>query len=415
MQPSTTAVQSSVSLRPLFSLPVIVAALGYFVDVYDLLLFNIVRVPSLKDLGLSESDISLIGGRVYNFQQAGLLLGGILWGILGDKRGRLSVLFGSIVTYSLANIACGFVNDPTTYAGLRFVAGLGLAGELGAGITLVSEILPKELRGYGSSLVASVGLLGAVVAFFTVQLFAWRTTYFVGGGLGLALLLLRVSVLESGMYKRAEATNVSRGNFWSLFANQKRLVRYLRCMGIAVPTYFVIGILATFGNEFGKAIGIAEPIQPGQCVLYTYIGMVVGDLASGFLSQGLRSRRRAIGLMMGLTALFVAIYLFGGLSSTNAFYAVCLGMGFGIGYIAMFLTVTAENFGTNLRATATTSVANNVRATTLLTIPLFQALKPSIGVIGAGGLVALLCFVIGVWSLATIEETFGKELDYTEL
>ncbi|RIV22571.1 MFS transporter [Fibrisoma montanum] len=415
MQPSTTAVQSSVSLRPLFSLPVIVAALGYFVDVYDLLLFNIVRVPSLKDLGLSESDISLIGGRVYNFQQAGLLLGGILWGILGDKRGRLSVLFGSIVTYSLANIACGFVNDPTTYAGLRFVAGLGLAGELGAGITLVSEILPKELRGYGSSLVASVGLLGAVVAFFTVQLFAWRTTYFVGGGLGLALLLLRVSVLESGMYKRAEATNVSRGDFWSLFANQKRLVRYLRCMGIAVPTYFVIGILATFGNEFGKAIGIAEPIQPGQCVLYTYIGMVVGDLASGFLSQGLRSRRRAIGLMMGLTALFVAIYLFGGLSSTNAFYAVCLGMGFGIGYIAMFLTVTAENFGTNLRATATTSVANNVRATTLLTIPLFQALKPSIGVIGAGGLVALLCFVIGVWSLATIEETFGKELDYTEL
>ncbi|CCH57207.1 major facilitator superfamily MFS_1 [Fibrisoma limi BUZ 3] len=416
MQSSTTAVQSSsVSMRPLFSLPVIVAALGYFVDVYDLLLFNIVRVPSLKDLGLSETDISIIGGRVYNFQQAGLLLGGILWGVLGDKRGRLSVLFGSIVTYSLANIACGFVNDPTTYAGLRFVAGLGLAGELGAGITLVSEILPKELRGYGSSLVASVGLLGAVVAFFTVQLFDWRTTYFVGGGLGLALLLLRVSVLESGMYKRAEATNVSRGNFWALFSNKQRFVRYLRCMGIAVPTYFVIGILATFGNEFGKAIGIAEPIQPGQCVLYTYIGMVVGDLGSGFLSQGLRSRRGAIGLMMGLTALFVGIYLFGGLSSTSAFYAVCLGMGLGIGYIAMFLTVTAENFGTNLRATATTSVANNVRATTLLTIPLFQALKPSLGVIGAGGLVAFLCFAIGVWSLATIEETFGKELDYTEL
>lgn len=402
------------SLRPLFALPVIVAALGYFVDVYDLLLFNIVRVPSLKDLGLSDADTSIVGGRILNFQQAGLLVGGIFWGILGDKRGRLSVLFGSIVTYSLANIACGFVRDPQLYAVLRFVAGLGLAGELGAGITLVSEILPKELRGYGSSLVASVGLLGAVVAYFTVTLFDWRTTYFIGGGLGLGLLVLRVSVLESGMFKRVQQTGVVRGNFWALFQGRERLLRYLRCMGLALPTYLVIGILATFANEFGQALGIPDAIQPGRAVMFTYVGTVTGDLASGLLSQWLRSRRKAIGLMMGLTLLFVGVYLSGGIRTASTFYAVCVGMGFSIGYIAMFLTVTAESFGTNLRATATTSVANNVRATTLLTIPAFQALKPTIGVLGAGAVVSAICFALGFWCLATIEETYGKELDYTE-
>ena len=412
MQVNTTT--PPLSLRPLFALPVIVAALGYFVDVYDLLLFNIVRVPSLKDLGLSDVDTSFIGGRILNFQQAGLLIGGILWGILGDKRGRLSVLFGSIITYSLANIACGFVHDPQLYAILRFVAGLGLAGELGAGITLVSEILPKELRGYGSSLVAGVGLLGAVVAYFTVTLFDWRTTYFIGGGLGLGLLILRVSVLESGMFKRVQESGVSRGNFLALFQGRERVLRYFRCMGLALPTYLVIGILATFSNEFGQALGIPDPIQPGRCVMFTYVGTVTGDLVSGLLSQWLRSRRKAIGLMMGLTLLFVAVYLSGAVGSVDVFYAVCVAMGFSIGYIAMFLTVTAESFGTNLRATATTSVANNVRATTLLTIPAFQAMKPAIGVLGAAAIVAVVCFLIAFWSLATIEETYGKELDYAE-
>lgn len=406
--------EPQLSFRPLFTLPVIVAALGYFVDVYDLLLFNIVRVPSLKDLQLSEQEVSLIGGRIYNWQQAGLLIGGILWGILGDKRGRLSVLFGSIITYSIANIACGFVQDPQTYAILRFVAGFGLAGELGAGITLVSEILPKQLRGFGTSLIAGVGLLGAVVAFFTVNLFDWRTTYFIGGGLGLLLLLMRVSVFESNMFVRLKQESVSRGNIWALFTNNRRLIRYLLCMGIAVPTYFVIGILATFGNEFGTALGIDEPIQPGRCVMFTYIGIVVGDLVSGPFSHWLGSRRKAIGAMMALTVLFVLVYLFGGIRTAPVFYAVCVGMGFAIGYIALFLTVTAEHFGTNLRATATTSVANNVRATTLLTIPAFQALKPSVGVLIAAGIVGAVCFLISFYSLVHLEETFGKDLDYSE-
>ncbi|ARK11376.1 MFS transporter [Fibrella sp. ES10-3-2-2] len=405
------------TLRAVLTMPVLVAALGYFVDVYDLLLFNIVRVPSLTELGLSEKDISLVGGRIYNFQQAGLLLGGILWGILGDKRGRLSVLFGSIITYSLANLACGMVHSADTYAWLRFMAGLGLAGELGAGITLVSEVLPKHLRGYGSSVVAGVGLLGAVAAFLTVQVTGnWRLTYLIGGGLGLALLVLRLGVLESGLYKDVVQSAVKRGNFGVFFTNRDRFLRYMRCMGISLPTYFIIGLLATFGNEFGKALGIDTPILPGKCVMYTYIGMAAGDLFSGFFSQWLRSRRAAIGWMMAFTGAFAALFLSGAINSAPVFYVVCGCMGFGIGYIAMFLTVTAESFGTNLRATATTSVANNVRATTLLSIPAFQYLKtvPSLGTLGAGALVGLLCFAIGAWSLWAIDETYGRELDYVE-
>lgn len=404
---------SSPAIRTLLSLPVLVAALGYFVDVYDLILFNIVRVPSLLDLGLNEAEVSRIGARIYNWQQAGLLLGGFVWGIWGDKLGRRSVLFGSILTYSLANVACGFVTDTDWYAGLRFVAGFGLAGELGAGITLIAELLPKELRGYGASVVASVGLMGAIAAFFTVSLTDWRIAYYTGGGLGLLLLGLRFNFLESALFTAQKSTTLARGQWWRIFNSARRLVRYLRCMGIALPTYLVIGIYATFGNEFGKALGI-EGVQAGQCVLFTYIGTVVGDFFSGFLSQGLRSRKKAIGLMLGMTLVGCLWLLLGGIDSPAQLYACYAWLGFSIGYIALFLTTTAEQFGTNLRATVTTSVANNVRATVLLTLPLYQWLKPGEGVLSAGMVVGVLCFGLAFLALWPVEETYGKDLDFVE-
>ena len=406
--------QEPVSYRALFSLPVIVAALGYFVDVYDLLVFNIVRVPSLKDLGLNPEEVSSMGSKIYNWQQAGLLVGGILWGVLADKRGRLSVLFGSIITYSIANILCGFVQSPDIYALLRFIAGVGLAGELGAGLTLVAEILPQKLRGYGSSIVASVGLLGAVVAFLTNNLFDWRTTYFVGGGLGGVLLLLRIGVIESGMFEKIKTQNTQRGSMLAFFNNGPRFWKYMRCIGVGLPTYFVIGVLATFSNEFGKALGVTPDIVAGKCVMYVFIGTVVGDMFSGVLSQWLQSRKKAIGIMTTMTLAGVAFYLYGGITKADTFYLVAAILGFSIGYIAMFLTATAESFGTNLRGTATSTVANFVRATTLLTLPLFQYFKPTLGVLGSGGLVAFLCFAIAYLSLFLMEETFHKELDYVE-
>lgn len=402
-------------LSAVFTLPVIVASLGYFVDVYDLLLFNIVRVPSLKDLGLSEEEISQIGANIYNWQQAGLLIGGFLWGILGDKLGRRSVLFGSILTYSLANIACGFTQNVEIYSILRFVAGFGLAGELGAGITLIAEILPKELRGYGASVVASVGLAGAIAAFFAVKLTDWRMAYFIGGGMGLILLILRVNVLESIVFNKSLEKRGSKPvPWWTIFTSWSRFVRYMRCMGIGLPTYMVIGIYSTFGNEFAKALGIAEEVQAGTCVLYTYIGVVTGDFFSGILSQWLHSRRKAILLMMLMTLAGVAWLLSGGINNAAMLYICYVWLGFSIGYIAMFLTTTAEQFGTNLRATVTTSVANNVRATVLLTLPLFQFLKKDSGVLHSGAIVGALCFSLALLSLWRMEETYGKELDYEE-
>lgn len=417
----TVSSKSQSSTVGLFSLPVIVAALGYFVDIYDLLLFGIVRVPSLKDLGLSPDQISTVGATILNWQMGGLLLGGILWGVLGDKRGRLSVLFGSIITYSIANIACGFIKnitfiDPITYYALmRFIAGIGLAGELGAGITLVSEVLPKEKRAIGTSLVAGIGLFGAVVAYFTVKLFDWQMAFFVGGGLGFGLLLLRVGVVESGMFKDvSDQKHVSRGDFLSFFTNWDRLKRYLKCIGIGLPTWFVIGILATFSNEFGKALGISEEIQPGLAIMWCYVGLAVGDLASGFISQALASRKKAVTLLMIVSLLFGLIYLYMGIKSAAVLYGLCLAMGFGIGYWAMFVTIGAEQFGTNLRATAATTVPNMVRGMVILMTSLYGDLKPSLGVINAGAVVGIIAFALGFYSILTIPETHGKDLNYLE-
>ena len=412
---SETASVTKSNLSSVISLPVIVAALGYFVDVYDLLLFNIVRVPSLHELGLSEEQISSVGSKVYNWQQAGLLLGGFLWGILGDKLGRKSVLFGSILTYSLANIACGFTQNVDIYALLRFVAGFGLAGELGAGITLIAEILPAKLRGYGASVVASVGLMGAIAAFFAVKLTDWRMAYFIGGGMGILLLLLRINVLESVLFGASlKRKGAERAQWWTIFTKRSRFIKYLKCMGIGLPTYLVIGIYATFGNEVAKALGIVEDVQAGNCVLYTYIGVVLGDFFSGILSQILKSRKKAILIMIVMTLAGSITLLSGGIRTAAQLYGCYAFLGLSIGYIAMFLTTTSEQFGTDLRATATTSVANNVRATVLLTLPLYQYLKSDMGVLQAGATVGIICFSLALISLWKLDETYGRELDFEE-
>ena len=417
-----TTYQGKTKYQHLFSLPVIVAALGYFVDIYDLQLFGIVRIPSLLGLGLTMEQADAVGTDIINYQMIGLLLGGLLWGILGDKKGRLSVLFGSIITYSLANVACGFIpqinfmDKIEAYKWLRFVAGVGLAGELGAGITLVSESLPKELRAIGTSLVAGVGLLGAVVGTFTVRLSGdWTIAYFVGGAMGFLLLLLRVGVVESGIYKDiTDKTHVMKGDFFSFFTNKDRFIKYLKCIGIGLPTWFCIGILAYQSNQFGKAFGIVEAIDPGLSIMWAYIGISAGDFGSGFLSHALHSRKKAIAWMMGFSAVGVLLFLFAGIKSAEMLYALCCWLGFGTGYWAMFVTVGAEQFGTNLRATAATTVPNFVRGALIPMNLLFVALKPSLNVILAGFAVGVLAYAIGFYSTLTIPETHDKDLDFLE-
>lgn len=405
-------------LKHLFSFPVIVAALGYFVDIYDLLLFGIVRVPSLKDLNL---DVDTAGTMILNFQMIGLLLGGILWGILGDKKGRLSVLFGSILVYSLANIACGFLpqlpfEDKTTvYALLRFIAGIGLAGELGAGITLVSESLPKQLRAIGTSIVAGFGLLGAVVAQLTVELAGdWTIAYIIGGGLGLLLLFLRVSVVESGIYNEIKhSESVQKGNFFSFFTNKDRFIKYIKCIAIGLPTWFCIGILAVMANQFAPALGISS-IVPGKAIMWAYVGISIGDFASGFISHWLHSRKKAIFYMMLFTLLGIILMLFTGKSSENMYYFYCAWLGLGTGYWAMFVTVGSEQFGTNIRSTATTTIPNMVRGMVPVMLLAFDSLKVNNGVIAAAAVVGFVAFSLGIYSTLTIEETHDKDLDFTE-
>ncbi len=405
-------------LKHLLSFPVIVAALGYFVDIYDLLLFGIVRVPSLKDMNL---DVDTAGTLILNYQMVGLLLGGILWGVLGDKKGRLSVLFGSILVYSIANIACGFlpnfpIEDKTMlYAWLRFIAGIGLAGELGAGITLVSESLPKQLRAIGTSIVAGFGLLGAVVAQLTVELAGdWTIAYFIGGGLGLMLLVLRISVAESGIYNDIKHdSDIKKGNFFSFFTNWNRFVKYMKCIAIGLPTWFCIGILAVMANQFAIVMGI-ENIQPGKAIMWAYVGISIGDFASGFISHWLHSRKKAIVYMMLFTIIGVALMLYGGTKSENMYYFYCAWLGLGTGYWAMFVTVGAEQFGTNIRSTATTTIPNMVRGLVPVMLLAFDGLKVNNGVITAAAIVGFVAFGLGIYSTLTISETHNKDLDFIE-
>ncbi|MFL5744446.1 MAG: MFS transporter [Niastella sp.] len=397
-----------------FGLAVFVAALGYFVDIYDLLLFSIIRVPSLKDLGLTPDQIASDGLFIINIQMAGLLIGGILWGILGDKKGRLKVLFASIIIYSLGNIANGFVHTVNQYAAVRFLTGVGLAGELGAGITLVSELLPKEKRGIGTSLVAGVGLTGAVVAFFFKQNFHWRTCYFIGGGLGFLLLMLRVGVLESGMFKDIQHSHVKKGNFFMLLNNGKRLKKYLCSILIGLPTWYVIGILVSFSKEFGEKMGVVGAVDPGKAVMFAYAAISIGDIAVGFVSQALRSRKKALYIFYGITAIGIVWFFNLSGQSVNSLYAASAVLGFGTGFWAIFVTMAAEQFGTNIRATAATTVPNMVRGALILISLLFTSLQASAGYVKSGLITGIVAMVIGLGAAILTEETFHKDLNYVE-
>ncbi|MFN6090697.1 MAG: MFS transporter [Cyclobacteriaceae bacterium] len=407
------------SLKPLWSVPVIVAALGYFVDIYDLLLFSIVRRTSLQSIGVPDDQLLTQGEFVLQSQMVGLLLGGLIWGIMGDKKGRLSVLFGSILLYSLANIANGFVTTVNQYAVLRFIGGIGLAGELGAGITLVSEVLPTRLRGYGTTLVATVGLMGAVLANFIAKKFDWQIAYFIGGGLGIVLLVARVSIFESGVFLNLKQQTVQRGNFFQLFSNAARFKKFVGSVFIGLPIWFVIGILITFSPEFAKALHIDGTISAGDAVMYSYIGLAVGDLVSGFISQALRSRKKVVFLYVVVTTGMILIYLFTPGRSVFNFYLTCFLLGVSIGYWALFVTMAAEQFGTNLRSTVATSAPNFIRG---MVVPLtlgFRFMREQLGggesaVIYGALVVGIVTIIIAFLSLQWVEETFSRDMNFVE-
>ena len=413
MTAATTASRSGLSARGVKA-AILLAALGYFVDIYDLILFSIVRVKSLQAIGVADDMLLTSGAMLLKSQMRGMLLGGLLWGILGDKKGRLSVLFGSIFMYSAANIANGFVTSLDAYSWLRFVAGVGLAGELGAGITLVSEIMSKESRGYGTMIVAGVGILGGVAAGLIGDRFDWRVAYWIGGVMGMALLALRIGVYESGLFTQMAGASVARGDFLMLFKDRRRFVKYLCSILVGIPIWFVIGVLVTFSPEFGKALGMAKLPNPAMAVLYLYLSCALGDFLSGGLSQLVCSRKKVAYAFICAVAALVALFLTNRGGSLNGFYALCFALGLASGYWAVFVTMASEQFGTNIRATVTTTVPNFVRGALDPMLTFFQIAKSQWGILSGAGVVGGCVVVVALLALTRLDETYGKELNYFE-
>jgi putative MFS transporter len=393
---------------------VIVSALGYFVDIYDLLLFSIVRVTSLKSIGVPEEALLSQGIHLINMQMLGLLTGGILWGVWGDKRGRLSVLFGSILLYSLGNIANAFVSSVEMYAWLRFITGVGLAGELGAAITLITEVMTKEHRGYGTAVVAGFGILGGVFAGSLAEHFSWQTCYLIGGGMGLVLLVLRISVRESPMFKQIKTRAVRRGDLLLLLGSRERLSRYLCCVLTGLPIWFAIGVLMTFAPELAVALKVLEPVSAGKAVMYCYGGSAAGDFLAGLWSQHLKSRKKVISRSIVATFICTLIYVSSSQIHAQSFYYLCIAFGLSVGYWSVFVTTAAEQFGTNLRATVATTAPNVVRGSVVVITSVFQLLIPLAGLLNSALIVGCLCCLIALLALRTLPESYGREMEFIE-
>lgn len=412
---------------------VIVAALGYFVDIYDLILFNVIKKESLIGLGITDPmELKRTGISLFNWQMGGMLVGGLLWGILGDKRGRLKVLFGSILMYSAANLINAFVTDIEVYAGVRFIAGIGLAGELGAGITLVSEVMSKEMRGYGTMIIVTFGALGAVLAaqvgaqgaiigkvifdLFGVQLANWQVAYIVGGSLGVMLLLLRLGTLESEMFILSKNKGIKRGDFLALLRIPSARALYFHCISIGLPIWFTIGVLIALAEQFAVSLGIKDDVVNGTAVMYAYLGLSAGDLLSGLLSQLWRSRKKVVMTYLVFTWIIILVYLFASSGKSGTwFYSICFMVGLASGYWALFVTIAAEQFGTNIRSTVTTTVPNFVRGSVIPITASFNFLENINGPVFSALIVGSVCVGLAAWSTYKIKETFAKDLDYIEV
>ena len=420
---------------------VLVASLGYFVDLYDLVVFSVVRVPSLgvKGLGLPEAtpgpgggfldgvartfrillghetgDVTTAGAAILDLQLTGMVIGGFVWGVLGDRRGRLTTLFGSIALYSTANLLNAFVQTVPQYAALRFLAGIGLAGELGAGVTLVSELMNRHHRGWGTMIVAFAGMLGPVAASLVGGRIEWRHAYIVGGVMGFALLALRIGLVESGMFRRSEREHGRRGDLRMLFGSAERVRRLACVVALGSPIWFVGGVVFVFGPELARAIGCEEPVRPANVVLSGYLGAAAGDLVSGAVSQWLRSRRVAIaGAIVALGLSLTALLMLGG-RGPNWFYACTAAAGFATGYWAVFVTVAGESFGTNLRATVATAAPNLVRWSAVIWVNAWGAMKTPLGAGRAAACVAAVAVLVGLLGVWRLPEPFGRDLDWEE-
>jgi len=398
----------------MFHPALLVAALGYFVDVFDLWLYPVFRIASLTDLGYSGAELAQHSTAILNAQMIGMLLGGLVFGVLGDKMGRKTALFGSIIIYASATLFNAFVWDAESYTIARAISGFGLAGELGAGVTLTMEVMKKEQRGWAPTIIAGFGLLGAVAAGLIGDLVSWRVGYFCGGLMGFALFLLRLKVSNSGLFDSSRASDVEHGSLWMLLNNPERLKRYLLCILIGIPLWFVAGLLLTFAPEFATELKVVGAISPGHAVMYFALAMPIGDIVSGYFSQIIKSRRKALLLFLSLLLLSLVSYFTLHDLERNAFYALYMLLGFFVGYWAVLMATVTEQFGTNLRATAATTVPNFVRGSTVLMTLSLGALKPHYGLLDSAALIGGIVILAALLAAFLLPESFHKEMDFQE-
>jgi MFS family permease len=315
---------------------------------------------------------------------------------------------------SIANILNAFATNVEMYSIIRFLAGVGLAGELGAGITLISETMDKENRGYGTMVIVTFGALGAVLAAVVADIFDWKIAYIAGGVLGLGLLALRVGTMESKMFKNIENTDGLKGTFLYLFTHPKRFLKYLSCILIGLPIWFIVGVLIALCETFANQIGVIGNIKVSTAIAMSYVGLSIGDLLSGTLSQVLKSRKKVVIIFLLMASTVIAIYLFSNNITVKTFYSLCFALGFSTGFWAIFVTIASEQFGTNIRSTVTNTVPNFVRGAVVPITLSFKSLMISYGVINAALTVGSVCILLSLISVLSIKETFGKDLNYLE-
>lgn len=391
---------------------VIVTALGYFIDLFDYYVFLVTRQKVLTDFGFSGSQLMETGLYMVNLQFAGLLVGGVIFGVLGDKIGRKQSLLGSILLYSIATLASGMTHNIDVFAALRFIAGIGIAGEVGVGVTMVSETMDKNRRGLGVTAFIGVGLLGVVAAALMSELLHWRTCYIIGGLAGLLLLVTRIWVMEPQMFTDLNKS-VKRGSFRVLFASPDGVRRYVLCILLAVPVFFGVSIIATLSPELSIALGASPPASVSTTMIIAYTMMVIGEIVIGLLSQRLKSRKKVIALFLVLMAITLGVGFHNGALDATGYYILAGVVGFFMGYWVNFIALSAEQFGTNVRSLAANTIPNFTRGTTIAINMAFLALKDD-GVVYAASIVGFTVIVIALLALWKLPETFGKDLDYTE-
>jgi MFS family permease len=391
------------------------AALGYFVDLYDIVLFGVVRVASLQDIGLTGDAVTSKGILLLNLQMIGMLIGGVGWGIIGDKVGRRFALLATIAMYSLANIANGFVNDLTSYAVLRFIAGVGLAGELGTGITLVAEIMPRQYRGYGTTIISFLGLMGALTASYVGSLFDWRMAYFAGGAMGLLVLLGRfIGLQESALFGAQKHEAHKKGDVMLILRTRKTLLKYLAVTAIGVPIWYISGIIVTFSQEFTAALNLTRVVPAAETLRWQAVGLAIGSGLSGIISEMMKSRKKVVwGCFLLMFVLTLIVLRLHGASAITFLVAVFI-IGLGQGYWTVFITMAAEQFGTNIRATVTTSVPNFVRAMVVPMTLALSVMRHDLGLINSTIAVGAVVFLFAFVALYNLSDTYGRDIDFTE-